>query len=234
MFIVNKKPKSVAAESYRTLRTNIKYSSFDNEYRCIAVTSSGMGEGKSTTAGNLAFALAQSDSTVLLVDCDLRKSSMHKHFKISNNVGLTDVLVGTYNLEETIYKYDENLNVLTAGKSTPNPSEMLGSKAMGRFLEEAKEKYDYVIIDTPPVIAVTDAQVLATKVDGTILVVHAGETKKQVVMTAVDLLKKVGGNIIGTVLNSVEMKGSNYYYYYYNNEDSNEGIGNKKGKKRRN
>ena len=233
MFIVNKKPKSVAAESYRTLRTNIKYSSFDNEYRCIAITSSGMGEGKSTTAGNLAFALAQSESTVLLVDCDLRKSSIHKHFKISNNIGLTDLLVGNYKSEEAIYKHDDNLHVLTAGKSTPNPSEMLGSKAMERFLEEAKEKYDYVIIDTPPVIAVTDAQILSTKVDGTILVVHAGQTKKQIVMTAVDLLKKVGANIIGTVLNSVEMKGSNYYYYYYNNEDKDERGSNKKRKKKR-
>ena len=231
MFIVNRKPKSIAAESYRTLRTNIKYSSFDKEYRCIAVTSSVMGEGKSTTVGNLAYALAQAGNSVLLVDCDLRKPSMHKHFKISNNAGLTDVLVGNCKIEEAVYKCEDNLHVLTSGKNTPNPSEMLGSKSMEVFLNAAKNHYDYVIVDTPPVIAVTDAQILSTKVDGTILVVHAGKTKKQVVMTAVDLLKKVGANIIGTVLNSVEMKGSNYYYYYYNNEENSEDKKKSKRKK---
>lgn len=231
MFVIDKKPKSVAAEAYRTLRTNIQYSSFDKEYRCIAVTSSVPGEGKSTTAGNLAYALAQSENTVLIVDCDLRKSSLHKRFRISNNAGLTDVLVGTYKMEEAVYKRSEDFHVLTAGKAVPNPAEMLGSKAMERFLYEAKKHYDYIIIDTPPVIAVTDAQILSTKVDGTILVVRSGETKKHTVQMAVDSLKKVGANIIGTVLNAVEMKGNKYYYYYYGNEDGDtEGKKSKKGK----
>lgn len=217
MFVVEKKPKSIAAEAYRTLRTNIQYSSFDNEYRTIVVTSSEPGEGKTLTAGNLALALAQGESKVLLVDCDMRKPSVHKNFRISNENGLTDLLLHKRTMEQVMVKYNENLTIVSAGRVSPNPSEMLGSRAMGIFLEEMKEHFDYVVMDTPPLGAVTDAQVLSTKVDGTILVVKAGATKKDVVMNSVNLIKKVNGNIIGTVLNGVEQS-KNKYYYYYGNE----------------
>lgn len=214
MFIVEKEPKSIAAESYRTLRTNIQYSSFDKEYKVIMVTSSEPGEGKSTTAGNLALCLAQGDKKVILIDCDLRKPSIHKKFKISNVVGLSDVIVGKEELVTALHRYNKNLVILTSGKIPPNPSEMLSSKAMTALIENLKENFDYIILDTPPVQAVTDSQILSTKADGTILVVRAEKTKKDSVENAIGLLNKVNANIIGTVLNGVD-NGRNKYYYYY-------------------
>ena len=214
MFIIEKEPKSIAAESYRTLRTNIQYSSFDKEYRTILVTSSEPGEGKSTTVGNLALSLAHGDKKVLVIDCDLRKPSIHKKFKISNAVGLSDVIVGKKDLNSVLNKYNKNLFILTSGKIPPNPSEMLSSKTMTLLLEKLKETYDYIILDTPPVQAVTDAQVLSAKSDGTIIVVKAGKTKKDSVNSSLGLLKKVNANIIGTVLNSVDNSRNKYYYYY--------------------
>ena len=118
MFIVEKQPKSIAAESYRTLRTNIQYSSFDKEYKVIMVTSSEPGEGKSTTAGNLALCLAQGDKKVILVDCDLRKPSLHKKFKVSNIIGLSDVIIGKEELVTAFHRYNKNLVILTSGKNT--------------------------------------------------------------------------------------------------------------------
>ena len=217
MFVVDKKPKSIAAESYRTLRTNIQYSSFDKQYKSIVVTSSEPAEGKSVTAGNLALAMAQGENKVLLIDCDMRKPSLHKRFRISNNYGLTDLLLHKKTMEDVAVQYNQGLTVVPAGKVPPNPSEMLGSRAMTIFLEEMKKHFDYIIMDTPPVGAVTDSQVLSTKVDGTILVVKAGQTKKDVVMNSINAIKKVNGNIIGTVLNGVEQS-KNKYYYYYGNE----------------
>lgn len=214
MFIVEKEPKSIAAESYRTLRTNIQYSSFDKEYKVIMVTSSEPGEGKSTTAGNLALCLAQGEKKVILVDCDLRKPSLHKKFKISNIVGLSDVMIGKEELVTTMHRYNNNLVILTSGKIPPNPSEMLSSKAMTTLLDALKKNFDYIILDTPPVQAVTDSQILATKADGAILVVRAERTKKDSVQNAISLLKKVNANIIGTVLNGLDNSRNKYYYYY--------------------
>jgi len=214
MFIVEKDPKSIAAESYRTLRTNIQYSSFDKEYQVIMVTSSEPGEGKSTTAGNLALCLAQGEKKVVLVDCDLRKSSIHKKFKISNLTGLSDVLVGKEDLKKAVHRYNNNLGILTSGNIPPNPAEMLASKAMNSLLDVLKENFDYIILDTPPVQAITDSQILATKADGTILVVKSEQTKRDSVGNAINLLKKVNANIIGIVLNEIESSRNKYYYYY--------------------
>lgn len=213
MFIVEKKPKSVASEAYRSLRTNIQYSSFDNKYQTLVVTSANPGEGKTTVAGNLALVLAQGESKVLLVDCDMRRPSIHKTFKISNTYGISDLLVGNKKLESVANKYNDNLSIVPAGKIPPNPAEMLASKAMTAFLEEMKNYFDYIVLDTPPLQAVTDAQVLSTKVDGSLIVVRAGVTKKDAVHNAVSIIKKVKGNIIGTVLNVAETKNDKYYYY---------------------
>ena len=209
MFIVEKKPNSIAAEAYRTLRTNIQYSSFDKEIKTMVITSSEPGEGKSTTAGNMALSFAQSEKSVILIDCDLRKPSLHRKFKISNLVGLSDVLIGKEKMNDAVNEYSENLHILTSGKLPPNPSEMLGSKAMGRLLEELKSKYDIIILDSAPLQAVT-------KVDGTILVVRAEKTKRDSVQQAKALLDKVGANVLGTVLNGVENTRKKYYYYYGN------------------
>ena len=213
MFVMEKAPKSIDAEAYRSLRSNIEYSSFDDEYRVIVVTSSVPGEGKSTTAGNLAIALAQSGNSVLLVDCDMRKPSIHKKFKISNAAGTAELLLRKKLFEEVANKYNENLTIITAGKIPPNPSEMLASRAMTAFIKEMKKEFKYIILDTPPLQAVTDAQVLSTKADGVLLVVRAGSTKKDAVLNSVDLIKKVQGKVIGTVLNGVENKKNSYYYY---------------------
>ncbi|MGF0108101.1 CpsD/CapB family tyrosine-protein kinase [Clostridium sp. SGI.024] len=214
MFIVEKEPKSIAAESYRTLRTNIQYSSFDKEYKVIVITSSEPGEGKSTTAGNLALCMAQGDKKVILVDCDLRGPSIHKKFKVSNLAGLSDVIIGKSDLSKVMHRYNKNLVLLTSGKIPPNPSEMLSSKSMENLLEKLRENFDYVILDTPPVQAVTDSQILSTKADGTILVVRAERTKKESVNNAINLLKKVNANIIGTVLNGTDLSRNKYQYYY--------------------
>ena len=213
MFIVEKSPKSVAAEAYRSLKTNIQYSSFDKEYKTIVITSSNPGEGKSTTAGNLALTLAEGEAKVLLVDCDMRKPSIHKKFKISNMSGTAELLLRKESFEDVANFYNENLTIITAGKIPPNPSEMLSSRAMTAFIKEMKKEFKYIILDTPPLQAVTDAQVLSTKADGVLLVVRAGSTKREMVLNSVDLIKKVHGKIIGTVLNGVENKKNNYYYY---------------------
>ena len=213
MFVMEKAPKSIDAEAYRSLRSNIEYSSFDDEYRAIVVTSSVPGEGKSTTSGNLALSLAQSGNKVLLVDCDMRKPSIHKKFKISNISGTAELLLRKESFEDVANCYNENLTIITAGKIPPNPSEMLSSRAMTAFIKEMKKEFKYIILDTPPLQAVTDAQVLSTKADGVLLVVRAGSTKREMVLNSVDLIKKVQGKVIGTVLNGVENKKNNYYYY---------------------
>ena len=213
MFVMEKAPKSIDAEAYRSLRSNIEYSSFDDEYRAIVVTSSVPGEGKSTTSGNLALSLAQSGNKVLLVDCDMRKPSIHKKFKISNMSGTAELLLRKESFEDVANCYNENLTIITAGKIPPNPSEMLSSRAMAAFIKEMKKEFKYIILDTPPLQAVTDAQVLSTKADGVLLVVRAGSTKRDAVLNSVDLIKKVKGKVIGMVLNGVENKKNSYYYY---------------------
>ena len=214
MFVVEKQPKSIAAEAYRSLKTNIQYSSFDKEYKTIVVTSANPGEGKSTTAGNLALTLAEGEAKVLLVDCDMRKPSMHKNFRVTNTYGISDVLLQRQKVMDVAHVYNKNLSIITAGKIPPNPAEMLASKAMTLFLKEMKEHFDYVVLDTPPVQAVADAQILSTKVDGTLVVVRAGVTKKDDVHNSVASLKKVNANIIGTVLHAVDNSKNKYYYYY--------------------
>lgn len=228
MFIVERKPKSIAAEAYRSLRTNIQYSSFDKKYQTLVVTSANPGEGKSTVSGNLALVLAQGESKVLLVDCDMRRPSMHKNFRVTNTYGISDLLIGKQKLETVINNVNSNLSIITAGNIPPNPAEMLASKAMTAFLEDMKNKYDYIVLDTPPLQAVTDAQILSTKADGTLVVVRAGVTKKEAVHNAASMLKKVNGHVIGTVLNAAENKKDKYYYYY---GDDTSRVGRHKSKK---
>lgn len=216
MLIVEKEPNSVASESYKTLRTNIIFASIDKVIKRILITSSIQGEGKSTTAANLAISFAQKEEKVLLIDCDLRKPTIHKNFKVSNIKGLTDVLIDRNILDETINKYSENLHILTTGTKVVNHSEILSSLTLDSLLEELDKNYDRIIIDSPPVLAVTDAQVLSKKVDGTLLVILANKTKKNLVKNAKDLLTKVNANILGAILNGEEMNSKEYYNYYQN------------------
>lgn len=216
MFIVEKKPKSICTEAYKSLRTNIQYSSFDDEYKTIVVTSSEPGEGKSTVSGNLALVLAQGEAKVLLIDCDMRKPVLHKIFKLTNANGLSDLLhcKNKMSLESISFKYNDNLTIITSGKIPPNPSEMLASKAMENFLKEMKSKFDYIILDTPPIHAVTDSQVLSRKADGVLLVVRANKTKKDLVNNSIESIKNINAKLIGIVLNGVDNSTNKYYQYY--------------------
>lgn len=209
VFEVDKNPKSVISEEYRILRTNLKYTSFEKYHRVFQVTSAVPGEGKSTVSINLALALAE-EAKVVLIDCDMRKPSIHKKLNISRKGGLSDILIGKSDIMDVAYKYNKNLLIITAGNSIENPSEMLGSRAMERMIRRLKDVVDYVIIDTPPVQAVTDAQILSTRCDGTILVVKSGETKVKEVLNTIDLLNKVKGNILGIVLKYVEVNNKKY------------------------
>lgn len=219
MFITSKMPKSISAEAYRSLRTSIKFSSVDKPIKTIVVTSSIPGEGKSTISGNLAITLSQSGARVLLIDCDLRKPSIHKKFRVVNDLGLTDILVDKCSLKDVIKKIDEYLFMITAGTIPPNPSEIVGSNSMEDLIKELSLSFDYIVMDTPPVIPVTDPLLLAAKSDATIIVVRARKTKEKIIRQTYDELIKVNSNIIGSILNDSETKTNNSYYEYYAEED---------------
>lgn len=207
-------PKSLYAEAFRSIKTNIKYSSVDKDKKIILITSSEPGEGKSTTAVNLAITLSQDNKTVLIMDCDLRKPTIHKQFKISASGGLTDLLISEVSLTDAIYSKDKYLDVLAAGTIPPNPAELLASDEMQGFLSELKRIYDYVVIDTTPLGVVADSQILTSKVDGVILVVKHGKTKKDKLVNCKKIIDQVGGKLIGVVINRVKDKNENYNYYY--------------------
>ncbi|WP_090762851.1 CpsD/CapB family tyrosine-protein kinase [Bacillus sp. OK048] len=208
-------PKSPISEQYRTIRTNIQYSSIDKELKAIMVTSSGPGEGKSTTAANLAAVFSQLGKKVLLVDADLRKPTVHRTFAVNNLFGFTTVLTKQATLGSTVIETEEkDLYILTSGPVPPNPAELLSSKLMEQFIEEAQEQFDYVIFDTPPLLAVSDPQILANKVDGSILVVYSGKTEIDQAKKAKELLANAQSKLVGVVLNHKEIKDNDYYYYY--------------------
>lgn len=211
-------PKSPISEQFRTIRTNLQFASVDKELRSIIVTSSGPAEGKSSTTGNLAIVYAQQGKKVLLIDADLRKPTMHYTFRLDNLRGLSNVLVGENTLEEAVNTTDiETLDIMTSGPIPPNPAELLSSKKMETFLREAKLSYDMVIFDTPPVLAVTDAQILANIVDGSILVVRSRKTEIEAAQLAKEALQPAKAKLLGIVLNDREKAASNYYYYYGTN-----------------
>lgn len=213
--ITKNDPKSPIAEQYRTIRTNIQFSAIDEEIRTILVTSSGPGEGKSTTVANLAVVFAQQGKRVLLVDADLRKPTVHYTFNTLNTTGLTNVLTNQMSLMEAVKANDEkNLYILPCGPIPPNPSELLGSKAMTRVMDEALNEFDIILFDTPPVLAVTDAQILANKCEGTIIVVGSGKTEKEQLLKSKELLTAAQAKILGVVLNNKKMKETDNYYYY--------------------
>jgi len=213
--IVHEDAKSPIAEAYRTLRTNIKFSKIDGELKTIIFTSTGPGEGKSTTIANTAVALAQSGKRVILIDCDLRKPVQHQIFNKKNR-GLTNILAEEVHAYRFIQDTQvENLRLLTSGPIPPNPSELLGSTKMQELIDYLKTQADYVIFDTPPVIAASDACVLASKADGVILVISSGTIRPEMAQKAKDLLIKAKGNLVGVILNRIEIEDELAYYYYY-------------------
>ena len=214
MLIVESRPKSAEAEAYKTLRTNVQYSSISKKIKTLLVTSADSKDGKSTVCSNLGVTFSQNGQSVIILDCDFRKPSIHKFFNISNSAGITNILLGEEKLEETIQHYNSNTDILTAGNIPPNPSEILGSQSMINLLSFLSERYDIVIIDSPPVGVVTDAQIISASVDGTLVVIRAEETKAKRVTEAVNLLKKVDANIIGMVLNEAQTINKSYSDYY--------------------
>ncbi len=232
-------PRSPVAEAFRSLRTNIQFASVDHPVQTLLVTSALPSEGKSTVAANLAVALAQSGKKVVLLEADLRRPSVHRYLKVPNRLGLSAMFVQTQvyldgNLQGTRVP---NLKVLTAGDLPPNPSELLGSERMYAIIRQVKEQADLLVLDTPPVMAVTDAVVLSPRVDGVLLVVKPGSTKLSALQTAIEQLQRVGAKVLGVVFNGVQLKGyryryysSSYYYYGYHEYYGSEG---KKKKKRR-
>jgi protein-tyrosine kinase len=213
--IAARMPKSPVSEQYRTVRTNIQFSVVDEEVRSIIVTSPGPGEGKSTTAANLAVVFAQQGKKVLLVDADLRKPTVHYTFRVENIYGLTRVLTKQVALDEAVQLCEvENLHILSSGPIPPNPAELLSSRSMKELLEEVYSLYDIVIFDTPPVLAVADAQILSHHVDASILVVSSGKTEQEAALKAKEALTVGKSKLLGVVLNGKKRKDHHYYYYY--------------------
>lgn len=208
--------KSVAAEAYRTLRTNIQFSSYDKELKIITVTSSRPREGKSTVSSNLAVTFAENGKKVLLIDTDLRRPTIHKVFKLPNSLGIVNAVLNPEQINNIInVDVVPGVDIITSGAIPPNPSELLGSNKCRMLIEQLKTIYDYIILDAPPLLAVTDAQILTTLSDGTLIVAFHGLTKKDELSKAKDLLEKVNGNILGVVLNGIPQDDTNYYYYSY-------------------
>lgn len=215
MFVTKKMPRSLSAEAYRSLRTSIKFSSSDKLIKTIVVTSSLIGEGKSTVVGNLAYSLNQDGSRVLVIDCDLRKPSIHENFLLSNEKGLTDILVGKSDLKSVTKKIEESLFLITAGTIPPNPAEILGSKEMEDLIKELSINFDYIILDTPPILPVSDTLLLASKADATLIVVKARKTKEKIVKESYSKLVEARANVIGTILNESDKSLDNKYYVNY-------------------
>ncbi|RZB31538.1 MAG: polysaccharide biosynthesis transport protein [Desulfobacteraceae bacterium Eth-SRB2] len=209
-------PKSNASESYRGIRTGILFSSADTTPQVIMVTSAGPKEGKTSSSTNLSVAMANVESRVLLVDCDMRRPRIHKLFDIDRKIGLSSILVGTENPENAIVASSiQGLDILPVGPIPPNPSEIISSKKMAQFLNDLRKKYSRVIIDTPPISGVTDAVALAQMVDTTLLVIRAGETPRQVIQNSLEQLYAVNANVLGAILNAVSVGRDSYYYYQY-------------------
>lgn len=209
-------PKNPAAEAYRVIRTGIQFAQAGKELQTIALTSCTPNEGKSTTIANLAVVLTQDGKSVLLIDCDMRNPTVHKNFNLSNKVGLSSCISMDTALSDAVQKTSiEGLYALTGGVIPPNPSELLGSEQMKNVLQRAKEQYDYVLIDTPPVMPVTDALIVGRFVDGMILVIASAEVKVEMARDVKNQLVNVGANILGVVLNKVRSEHHGYGYGYY-------------------
>ena len=213
--IAHHNPKSPITEQYRLIRTNIEFASVDKQIKSIVVTSPRPADGKSTIAANLAIVLAQQEKKVLLVDADLRKPSVHYTFNVNNLQGLTNMLTKQISLDNAVFQTNiSNLNILTSGPIPPSPSELLNSRTMESTLEELKSKFDYIIFDTPPVLAVTDPQILASKCDGIVMVLSSGKTNKNEAIKTKELLQKTKTPLLGVVLNRFESKTNKYDYLY--------------------
>ena len=219
-------PRSPVAEAYRSMRTNLAFARAQQSPQAIVVASPGPADGKSTTVANLAITFAQQGQRTLLIDADLRRAVLDKAFGVSRSPGLTEVIIGETTLEKVVHETSvPNLSVVASGRFPPNPAELLGSTRMQEVLHDAKARFDVVLLDSPPLLAVTDAAVLSTMVDGVVLVIRTERTKREAVRRALGHIRSVRGRLLGAVLNDVDMRSGayygsygHYYYSYYGNE----------------
>jgi succinoglycan biosynthesis transport protein ExoP len=209
-------PKSQFAEAFRSLRTSLLLSSAGGPPKLILFTSATPSEGKTTAACNLACVLSQGDARVLLLDADLRRPNVHHRFGLTGKLGLTTVLAGTSTLEESLQRIPEtpNLDILPSGPVPPFPYEMLSSDTMAALLKRLSEKYDYVVIDSPPILSVPDAAVLGTLTNAVVLVIRHRKSSKNVLRRARDLMLRAGAPVAGILLNAVDINSPEYYGYY--------------------
>lgn len=219
-FITHYDSRSPVSEAYRAIRTNLQFAGAGKQLKTLVFTSAIPGEGKSTTVANLAIAMGQDDKKILLIDCDMRKPVVHRRFGLLNR-GLSNCFAEDLPLKEVIQAdVFPNLDVVTSGPVPPNPAELLGSKKMKDLLQEAAETYDYVFLDMPPVLAVTDAALMSSRVDGTVIILGSSDIGPDEGKQAKELLEKVHANILGVILNKVpQHHKSGYYYYYYYDEE---------------
>ncbi|MDF2091646.1 polysaccharide biosynthesis tyrosine autokinase [Knoellia sp. 3-2P3] len=214
--IVQADPHGPRAEAFRALRTNLQFIDAATHPRSMTFTSSLPGEGKTTTTVNLAISMAAAGSRVCLVEGDLRRPRMLKYMGLENSVGLTNVLIGQADLDDVLQPFgNSHIQVLGAGQIPPNPSELLGSEAMSRTVRELEAKFDYVIIDAPPLLPVTDAAVLSTITGGTVVIVGCDIVHKEQLTRGLEALRAVGGNVLGMVVNRIPTKGADAESYYY-------------------
>jgi capsular exopolysaccharide synthesis family protein len=213
--ITLQEPSSSISEAYRTLRMNLQYATLDRSLRSLLITSPGPDEGKSTTLANLAVTLAQVERRVIMVDCDLRRPRLHEIFELENKVGLTTMMLDDEMLEHPplLQTSVDNLWLLPSGQLPPRPADLLGSQRMDTVVERLLAQCDMLLFDAPPVVGVTDAVVLATKVDAVLLVACAGGTKREQAQAAIERLKTVNAHVVGSVLNNAPVTASLGSYY---------------------
>lgn len=230
-------PEGPVAEAYRTLRTNLQFIARDDRLQVLVVTSPALGEGKTTTSANIALTIAQAGKRVIAVSCDLRKPRLHRFFGLRNSIGVTSILSGQLSLTEASQRPgNPNLRLVSSGPAHPKPAELLTSDAMETMLEELRASADFVVIDTPPILAVADALVLAQRADGVLVVADASSTTRGALSLIRDQLEQVGATIVGTVLNNFDPAAARYrlyryrYYYEYRNDEETEKQGKQRGR----
>lgn len=213
---VHEKPKSTISEKFRGIRSNIMFSNAENEIGSLLVTSEKPGSGKSIISANIAVTYAQAGYKTLIIDGDMRKPTQHYIFDLPNNSGLSNLIINKATYSDSLKETNvDNLAILTAGPTPPNPSELIASSKFETIFNELSDHYDFIVIDTPPVNTVTDAQVYAQTVKNCVLVIDAEKNNKIEVKKAKDLLNKADGKLLGAVLNKMPVdKNSSYYYYY--------------------
>ena len=226
--ITVEQPLSIAAESYRRIKTALEFASVDKNIQVIQVCSSTQGEGKSVTALNIAATYAEDEKKVIVVDLDFRRPKLHRSFRVENKNGIADVLAGHIKLEEAIKHGDNGIDCLNRGSKVPYPTALLGSENMAKIFEELRKQYEYIVVDCPPILAVSDAAVASKLCDGCLFVVSQSKTERGAAKESVKTLRDNGVNILGVVFAGISSKRGNYYnskykYYYQNyyGKDSN-------------